>query len=48
MADVPIACEIHRWSGLPVEHRERPHLARWYAGIRNMRAAAGALDIPLS
>ena len=48
MADVPIACEIHRWSGLPLENPERPHLARWYASIRNMPAATGALDIPLS
>jgi glutathione S-transferase len=48
MADVPIACEMHRWSGLPLEHRELPHLARWYAGIRKLPAATGALDVPLS
>jgi glutathione S-transferase len=48
MADVPIACEIHRWSGLPLEHKARPHLARWYAHMRGLPAARGALDVPLS
>jgi glutathione S-transferase len=48
MADIPIACEMHRWSGLPLEHHELPNLARWYAGIRELPAAGGALDIPLS
>ncbi len=48
MADVPIACEIHRWWGLPLEHPARPHLQRWYASLRERPAARGALDIPLS
>jgi glutathione S-transferase len=48
MADIPIACEIHRWSGLPIEHRARPHLDRWYAGLLQLPAARGALDVPLS
>jgi glutathione S-transferase len=48
MADVPIACEMHRWWGLPLAHPEHPHLRRWYDGIRKLPAARGALDIPLS
>ena len=48
MADVPIACEMHRWWGLPLQHPPRPHLQRWYDGIRSLPAARGALDIPLS
>lgn len=48
MADIPIACEIHRWSGLPLAHPERPHLRRWYEGIRSLPAACGVLDLPLS
>lgn len=48
MADVPIACEMHRWWGLPLEHAEHPHLARWYSGIRALPAARGVLDQPLS
>ncbi len=48
MADIPIACEMHRWSGLPIAHAERPHLARWYAGMRALPAARGVLDLALS
>jgi glutathione S-transferase len=48
MADIPIACEMHRWWGLPLEHPPHPHLRRWHDGIRNRPAARGALDVPLS
>jgi glutathione S-transferase len=48
MADVPLACEMHRWWGLPLDHAERPHLQRWYDGIRQLPAARGLLDLPLS
>jgi glutathione S-transferase len=48
MADIPIACEIHRWRGLPLAHRSRPALERWYQGIAALPAARGVLDIDLS
>ena len=48
MADIPIACEIHRWSGLPLQHRKRPNLERWYSGMRELPAARGVLDIELT
>lgn len=48
MADVPIACEIHRWWGLPLDRPARPHLARWYAHLTSLPAARGVLDLPLS
>jgi glutathione S-transferase len=48
MADVPIACEMHRWWGLPRERGALPHLACWYESIRTLPAARGALDVPLS
>ncbi len=48
MADIPIACEMHRWWGLPFEHPAHPHLQRWYDGIRSLPAARGVLDLPLS
>jgi glutathione S-transferase len=48
MADIPIACEIHRWRGTPVPQVELPHVDRWYAAIRARDAARGALDIALS
>lgn len=48
MADIPIACEMHRWWGLPLEHPPHAHLQRWYEGVRTLPAARGVLDIPLS
>jgi glutathione S-transferase len=48
MADIPLACEVHRWLGLPFEHRSRPHLARWWDTIRAQPAARGVLDQPLA
>lgn len=48
MADVPIACEMHRWWGLPLDHPDHPNLARWYAHLRALPATLGVLDLPLS
>lgn len=48
MADIPIACEIHRWRGTPVPQIELPHVDRWYAGIRANPASRGVLDLSLS
>ncbi len=48
MADVPIACEMHRWWGLPLAHPAHAHLQRWYDGICQLPAARGVLDLPLS
>lgn len=48
MADIPIACEMHRWWGLPLDHPPHPHLRRWYDGLLALPAARGALDVPLS
>lgn len=48
MADIPIACEMHRWWGLPLTHPEHPHLKRWYESLRSLPATRGALDVPLS
>ena len=47
-ADLPIACEIHRWWGLPLERPARPHLQRWYDGMLALPAARGVLDLTLS
>jgi glutathione S-transferase len=48
MADIPVACEMHRWLGLPIDHPARPHLARWYQNILGHPASRGVLDLPLS
>ncbi|MFN3571197.1 MAG: glutathione S-transferase family protein [Polaromonas sp.] len=48
MADIPIACEIHRWFGLPQQRQSRPHIERWYDSLRTRQASLGVLDMPLS
>jgi glutathione S-transferase len=48
MADIPIACEVHRWHGLPLQQPARPHLERWYSGVLAHPASHGVLDVPLS
>lgn len=48
MADIPIACEVHRWWGLPQARPTWPHLERWYAAWLAMPASRGVLDLPLS
>jgi glutathione S-transferase len=48
MADIPIACEIHRWRGIPIPQIELPHVDKWYSGIRTRDAARGVLDVSLS
>ncbi len=48
MADIPIACEIHRWWGLPQPRAAYPHIERWYARMQALPASAGVLDLALS
>jgi glutathione S-transferase len=48
MADIPVACEVHRWRGLAIERGARPHIDRWYQGMVSHPAARGVLDVPLS
>jgi glutathione S-transferase len=48
MADIPVACDIHRWFELPQARPQLPHLERWYTSILARPAVRGVLDIPLS
>lgn len=48
MADIPIACEVHRWWGLPQPRPAWSHLERWYAQWLALPASRGVLDLPLS
>ncbi|MFT3719163.1 glutathione S-transferase family protein [Pseudorhodoferax sp.] len=48
MADIPVACEIHRWTGLPLQRPARPHLERWYQAVGERPGAVGVLDQPLA
>ena len=48
MADIPVACDVHRWFGLPQPRPAWPHLERWFANILSRPATCGVLDLPLS
>ncbi len=48
VADIPAACERHRWRGLPLPHSPRPHLDAWYDRLLALPAARGVLDLPLA
>ncbi len=48
MADIPVACEVHRWFGLPQPRQSRPAVERWYEGISARQASKGVLDLALS
>ena len=48
MADIPVACDVHRWFGLPQPRPAWPHLERWFASILARPATRGVLDLPLS
>ena len=48
MADIPVACDVHRWWGLPLPTPQAPHLQRWFSAILARPATRGVLDIPLA
>lgn len=48
VADIPVACEVHRWFGLPQLRQSRPHIERWYDSLRARQASMGVLDMQLS
>ena len=50
MADIPIACEIHRWRALPLSDTApaTPHLDRWYQVVSGRPTALGVLDQALT
>ncbi len=48
VADIPIACEMHRWWGTPLAHASHPNLRRWYDAMLARPSSRGVLDMPLS
>ena len=48
MADIPVACDVHRWFALPLERATRPNLERWFKLLADRPGARGILDISLS
>jgi glutathione S-transferase len=48
MADLPLACEVHRWVAIPQPRTPRPHLDRWLDGMLARPSSRGVLDIALT
>ena len=48
MADIPIACEVHRWWGLPQPRPAWVNIERWYTRMLAHPASRGVLDLPLA
>ena len=48
MADIPVACDVHRWFALPQPRPAWSHLERWFAAILARPATRGVLDLPIS
>lgn len=48
MADIPMACEIHRWFGLNLPSTSRPHIEAWYAKILARNGSKNVLTLPLT
>lgn len=48
MADIPVACEVHRWFNLPQPRASRPAIERWYDSLCARQASKGVLDMALS
>ncbi|WPB56436.1 glutathione S-transferase [Xylophilus sp. GOD-11R] len=50
MADIPVACDVHRWGALPFASSAvagRPNLDRWFRGLAERAGAKGVLDAQL-
>ena len=48
MADIPMACEVHRWFGLPQARHSRPNIERWYASVSARQTSKGVLNMALA
>jgi glutathione S-transferase len=48
MADIPMACEIHRWFGLNLPAKTRPYIEAWYAKMLARPGSKNVFTLPLS
>ena len=47
MADIVMACAVHRWQGLPIERISRPNVDKWFQRTSNRPSAHAVLRLPL-
>ena len=48
IGDVPMGAYVNTWFSLDIERPELPHVAAWYARLRERRAYASQVMIPLT
>lgn len=48
VGDVPMGVYVHTWFALEIERPELPHVANWYARLRERPSYASQVMIPLS
>jgi glutathione S-transferase len=48
MGDIPLACSVHRWYGLPIERRRHPNVEAWIDRLRARPAYANVLSYPIT
>lgn len=48
MADIPMACELHRWFGLNLASKSRPYIEAWYTKMNARPASKNVFMLPLS
>ena len=48
MADIPLACEVHRWFGLPQPRQSHANVERWFDRVQARQASKGVLDMALT
>lgn len=48
MGDIPLACSVHRWYGLPIERQPHPHVEAWLGRLRARPAYAVVLGDPVT
>lgn len=48
MGDIPLACAVHRWYGLPIERKPRANVEAWLERVRGRPAYAAVLTYPIT
>jgi glutathione S-transferase len=48
MGDIPVGVSVYRWTALPIERPDFPHVARWYQRLTERPGFQGHVMHPLS
>ena len=46
--DIAVGCHAHRWLNMAIARPDLPHLAAWYARLRERPGAQGVLALPVT